>query len=153
MLSRKRYSEHGFVEFCRPVPLQVCHLWMVVSNCIPGSPQMQVPSAIFAAACAPLCVRTASVSHPARPPFAIFDRGIHELVAHPHAQIFILIHDRAVGVAVVTSVVTLLDQRPRFLLFLLLRVDEFLDVRMPVLSVFIFAARRVLPPLFTTFAT
>src|SRR5215212_6527279 len=47
VLSRKRYSEHGFVEFCRPVPLQVCHLWIVVSNCIPGSPQTCVPSAIF----------------------------------------------------------------------------------------------------------
>ena len=43
-------------------------------------------------------------------------------------QIFVLIHDRAVGVAVVAAVVALLDQRPRFLLFLLLRVDEFLDV-------------------------
>src|SRR6476619_793626 len=47
VLSRKRYSEHGLVEFCRPVPLQVCHLWMVVSNCIPGSPQICVPTAIF----------------------------------------------------------------------------------------------------------
>ena len=36
VLSRKRYSEQGLVEFCRAVPLQVCHLWMVVSNCIPG---------------------------------------------------------------------------------------------------------------------
>src|SRR2546427_12511714 len=47
VLSRKRYSEHGFVEFCRSVPLQVCHLWMVESNCIPGSPQMWVPSSIL----------------------------------------------------------------------------------------------------------
>src|SRR5581483_4693447 len=47
VLSRKRYSLQGLVEFCRPVPLQVCHLWMVVSNCIPGSPQIQVPSAIL----------------------------------------------------------------------------------------------------------
>src|SRR5678815_4313741 len=44
---RKRYSEQGFVLFCRSVPLQVCHLWMVVSNCTPGSPQIQVPSAIL----------------------------------------------------------------------------------------------------------
>ena len=35
------------MEFCRPVPLQVCHLWIVVSNCIPGSPQTYVPSAIL----------------------------------------------------------------------------------------------------------
>src|SRR5947208_8939610 len=47
VLSRKRYSEQGFVEFCRPVLLQVCHLWIVVSNCIPGSPQTHVPSAIL----------------------------------------------------------------------------------------------------------
>src|SRR5437763_17098835 len=47
VLSRNRYSEHGLVEFWRSVPLQVCHLWMVESNCIPGSPQMWVPSAIF----------------------------------------------------------------------------------------------------------
>src|SRR6267378_8459776 len=47
VLSRKRYSLHGLVEFCRPVPLQVCHLWIVESNCIPGSPQMYVPSEIL----------------------------------------------------------------------------------------------------------
>src|SRR5260370_11811754 len=47
VLSRNRYSEQGFVEFWRPVPLHVCHLWMVESNCIPGSPQICVPSAIF----------------------------------------------------------------------------------------------------------
>src|SRR3954465_8851405 len=47
VLSRKRYSLHGLVEFCRSVPLQVCHLWIVVSNCMPGSPQMKVPSAIL----------------------------------------------------------------------------------------------------------
>src|SRR5215218_10910481 len=47
VLSRNKYSEHGFVEFCRSVPLQVCHLWIVESNCIPGSPQMWVPSAIL----------------------------------------------------------------------------------------------------------
>src|SRR6202522_1448608 len=47
VLSRKRYSEHGFVEFCRPVPLQVCQRWIVESNCIPGSPHTWVPSAIF----------------------------------------------------------------------------------------------------------
>src|ERR1044071_6752280 len=47
VLSRNKYSLHGLVEFCRPVPLQVCHLWIVVSNCIPGSPQTCVPSAIL----------------------------------------------------------------------------------------------------------
>src|ERR1044071_10432540 len=47
VLSRDRYSLHGLVEFWRSVPLQVCHLWMVVSHCIPGSPQTCVPSAIL----------------------------------------------------------------------------------------------------------
>src|SRR3954453_22192141 len=40
--SRNRYSEQGLVEFCRPVPLQVCHLWMVVSNCIPANDKPEV---------------------------------------------------------------------------------------------------------------
>src|SRR5438045_5557112 len=73
-----------------------------------------------------------TVTDPPGPPFPVFQRRVHEVVAHPHAQIFILIHDRAIGVAVVTAVVSLLDQRPRFLLFLLLGLDEFLTVRMPV---------------------
>src|ERR1700679_1056535 len=46
VLLRKRYSEHGFVECCRSVPLQVCQPWIVSSNCMPGSPQIQVPSEI-----------------------------------------------------------------------------------------------------------
>src|SRR6266853_1844863 len=47
-------------------------------------------------------------------------------------QIFVLIHDRAVGIAVVTAVVSLLDQSPGFFLFLLFGIDEFLYVRMPI---------------------
>src|SRR5271170_1755650 len=44
VLLRKRYSEQGLVECWRSVPLQVCQPWMVSSNCMPGSPQIQVPS-------------------------------------------------------------------------------------------------------------
>src|SRR5207249_10450208 len=47
VLSRKRYSEQGLVEFWRSVPLQVCHLWMVVSKCILGSPHTWVRYAIL----------------------------------------------------------------------------------------------------------
>src|SRR5207244_13000639 len=68
------------------------------------------------------------------PPLATFERCFHELITHPHAQIFILVHDRAVRVAVVTAVVTLLDQRPRFFFFFLLRVNEFRNVGMPILE-------------------
>src|ERR1700677_4169630 len=46
-LSRNIYSEHGFEALIRAVFLLVCHLLMVVSNCMPGSPQSHVASAIF----------------------------------------------------------------------------------------------------------
>ena len=75
-----------------------------------------------------------AVANASCPPLATFERCFHELITHPHAQIFILVHDRAVRVAVVTAVVTLLDQRPRFFFFFLLRVDEFLNVGMPILE-------------------
>src|SRR5215831_6044130 len=47
VLLRKTYSEHGLVEWMGSVPLQVCHFWIAPSYCNPGSPQIQVPSAIF----------------------------------------------------------------------------------------------------------
>src|SRR3982074_3592091 len=47
VLFRKTYSEHGLVEWIGSVPLHVCHFWMAPSYCKPGSPQIQVPSAIF----------------------------------------------------------------------------------------------------------
>src|SRR5258706_16260895 len=47
VLLRKTYSLHGFVEWIGSVPLQVCHLLMAPSYCIPGSPQIHVPSAIL----------------------------------------------------------------------------------------------------------
>src|SRR6266566_5131900 len=47
VLLRKTYSLHGFVEWIGSVPLQVCHFWIAPSYCRPGSPQIQVPSAIF----------------------------------------------------------------------------------------------------------
>src|SRR5579862_6940335 len=69
VLFRKTYSEHGLVEWIGSVPLQVCHFWMAPSYCNPGSPQVQVPSAIFlsnvAASffCSGLLVSTARVHH------------------------------------------------------------------------------------------
>src|SRR5207247_447314 len=47
VLFRNTYSEQGFVEWIGSVPLQVCHFWMASSYCKPGSPQIQVPSAIL----------------------------------------------------------------------------------------------------------
>ena len=72
------------------VPLQVCHLWMVASNCIPGSPQIMCAFGDFVAASVRASFRSQrlAVVHAARPPFAAFDRGLHELVAHAHADRF-----------------------------------------------------------------
>src|SRR5712671_5060117 len=47
VLFRNTYSEQGLVEWIGSVPLHVCHFWIAPSYCRPGSPQIQVPSAIF----------------------------------------------------------------------------------------------------------
>ena len=70
--------------------------------------------------------------HGLRPPFPAGEGGGHELVADADGKVFVLIHDGAVGVAVVAAIVALLDERPGLALFPLLAVDEFLDVAMPV---------------------
>ena len=40
------YSEHGLLALMRSVFGHVCHSFTVVSNCMPGSPQTHVPSAM-----------------------------------------------------------------------------------------------------------
>src|SRR5258708_18067867 len=45
--SRNMYSEQGLLALMRAVVLQVCQRLTVVSNCMPGSPQCQVDSAIL----------------------------------------------------------------------------------------------------------
>src|SRR5215210_4858526 len=45
--SRNMYSLHGLDELIGAVLGQVCQRWMVSSYCTPGSPQVQVPSAIW----------------------------------------------------------------------------------------------------------
>ena len=44
--SRNMYSEHGFDALIRAVSGQVCQVLIVVSNWIPGSPQIQAASAM-----------------------------------------------------------------------------------------------------------
>src|SRR6195952_4995461 len=46
-LSRCMYSLHGFDALIRPVFGAVCHLLIVVSNCMPGSAHCQVASEIW----------------------------------------------------------------------------------------------------------
>src|SRR5690348_5087828 len=45
--SRNMYSEQGFEALMRAVFFEVCQRLMVVSYCMPGSPQCQVESEIF----------------------------------------------------------------------------------------------------------
>src|SRR5262245_4765497 len=45
--SRNMYSEHGLLALIRAVLGDVCQSLIVVSNCMPGSPQIHVPSAII----------------------------------------------------------------------------------------------------------
>src|SRR6266545_2922408 len=66
--SRNMYSEHGLLALMRSVSGQVCHSLTVVSNCIPGSPQTHVPSAIS-------CIRWralyVSIGEPSRTAFVV----------------------------------------------------------------------------------
>ena len=70
----------------------------------------------------------------ARPPLVAFQRCVHEFIAYPNTDVFILIHHRTIRLAIVAPVVTVLDQRPRFPFFLLFRINELFDVRMPILE-------------------
>src|SRR6478735_4134546 len=45
--SRNMYSEHGFDALMRAVLMHGCQSLMVVSYCMPGSPQIQAASAIL----------------------------------------------------------------------------------------------------------
>src|SRR5579875_923079 len=45
--SRNMYSLHGFEALIRAVFFDVCHLLMVESYCMPGSPHCQVASAMW----------------------------------------------------------------------------------------------------------
>ena len=51
MSSRLRNSEHGLDALIRPLAGRVCQSLIVVSNCIPGSPQAQVASEISRSSC------------------------------------------------------------------------------------------------------
>src|SRR5438874_9203926 len=46
-LSRNMYSEHGFDALMRAVLMHGCQSLIVVSYCMPGSPQIQAASAIL----------------------------------------------------------------------------------------------------------
>ena len=83
-------------------------------------------------------------------PLPVVDDGVHERIGDADAVVGVLEEDRAVGLAGEAGVVARFDQRPGLLLLVRLRIDELEDVRVPASRMTIFAARRVLPPDFTT---
>src|SRR5436853_5581519 len=58
--SRNMYSEHGFDALIGAVFFDVCHRLIVVSYCMPGSPQMNAESAIMCINSRALYVSTVS---------------------------------------------------------------------------------------------
>src|SRR5882762_5290951 len=104
--SRNTNSLQGLVALMRPVFGTTFQSWIVVSNWRPGSPQIQVASAISL-------------------------HSSHELIAHADRVVGVLELDRVVRTArhVEPDVVAGVDQRPRLLLFLRLAADELEDVR------------------------
>src|SRR5688500_7365619 len=65
-LSRCMYSLHGLEALMRPVLDAVCHLLIVVSNCMPGSAHSHVAVAIWRNSSRALIVRTVSPEVTAR---------------------------------------------------------------------------------------
>src|SRR5439155_24175373 len=64
--------------------------------------------------------------------FAAIHRSLHKLVAGADREVFVLVHDAAIGLAIVGAVITLLDERPGLFLFLLLGINELFDVTVPI---------------------
>src|SRR6478672_9812247 len=56
--SRNMYSEHGFDALMRAVLMHGCQSLIVVSYCMPGSPQIQAASAILRISLRAGCVST-----------------------------------------------------------------------------------------------
>ena len=130
-LSRCMYSLHGLEALMRPELGQVCQSLIVVSNCIPGSPQACAASAIIRIRSRALYVPSALWSLTKWVvPFAVLGHRAHELVGRAHRVVGVLKEHRAVGRTVERGVVAGVDQRPRLALLLLLALDEKFDVGM-----------------------
>src|SRR5437868_3313166 len=68
--SRNMYSEHGLLALIRPSLGHVCHSLTVVSNCTPGSAQLQAANAISSHSSRAFSVRLGFGSRPALCAFA-----------------------------------------------------------------------------------
>src|SRR5262249_19461029 len=67
--------------------------------------------------------------HGVRPPVAVANHGLHELVRGADAVIGVLEEDRAVSLAIERGVIACLDQRVSLLFFLRFAPDELFDIR------------------------
>jgi hypothetical protein len=95
------YSEQGFDALMRAVFGHGCQSLIVVSNCMPGSPQSQADSEIWRIRSRALSSPSASASVTAivvHSPSGL--HGAHELVGHAHRVVRVLELDRVVGAAV-----------------------------------------------------
>ncbi len=116
----------------RAVFFEVCQRLIVVSYCMPGSPQCQVASEILRSRSRALKVWTGTaVLHGAGGEVAVAQHGVHEVVGHAHGVVGVLEEDGRVGLAVgAAAVVAVLDERPGLGFFFLLALDEVDDVGM-----------------------
>ena len=81
----------------RAVFLQVCQRLIVVSYCMPGSPQCQVESAILYITSRAFSFSLGWPSIRLRPAILVLFDGAHEVVIHAHRVIGILKEDRTVA--------------------------------------------------------
>ncbi len=130
-LSMCMYSEHGLDPLIRPVLEAVCHLLMVVSNCMPGSAHSHAAWATWRNRSRAGTHRTGSCVAPGgeRPLPAVDDR-VHELVGHPDRVVGVLVLQADRVLAVEVHVEPGVTQHPRLALLDGLAPDEVLDVGM-----------------------
>ena len=125
--SRNMYSEHGLDALMRSVFGHVCQALMVVSNCMPGSPQSQAASVTWRMSSRARSVSSAlpSVRAVSSQSPVLEDRP-HERVRDADRVVRVLEEDRVVGAAlhVEAAVVAGVDERPGLLLLVGLAGDE-----------------------------
>ena len=95
------YSLQGLLALMRAVFFEVCQRLTVVSYCMPGSPQCQVASEIFAEQFFGFeGVHGAAVADGAGGEVGVADDGVHEVVGDADGVVGVLEEDGGVGVGV-----------------------------------------------------
>ena len=130
-LSMCMYSEQGLLALMRSVLGAVCHLLMVVSNCMPGSAHSQAALAIWPEQVPGLDgLQDLAGGDGPQLPVAVVEDGLHELVGDPDRVVGVLVLDRVAVLAVEVHVEAGVAKRPGLALLDGLAPDEVLDVGM-----------------------